>query len=81
MCFFSSAKSSGGASTAAVVEQLNKQNNTLLSSEKVARTMNDKTTQKRTVSSLRVPMKNKTTSGTTGVNTTDTTTTGLNIPV
>lgn len=60
-------------------EQLNK-NNVLLSNQEVARTTGEKTTPKRTISSLRVPMKNKTTEGIIGVNTTDTIT-GLNIPV
>lgn len=60
-------------------EQLNK-NNVLLSNSEVARTTGEKTVTKRTVSSLRVPMKNQTNTGATGVNTADTTT-GLNIPV
>lgn len=60
-------------------EQLNK-NNVLLSNSEVARTTGEKTGNKRTVSSLRVPMKNQTNTGATGVNTADTTT-GLNIPV
>ena len=60
-------------------EQLNK-NNVLLSNSEVARTTGEKTRNKRTVSSLRVPMKNQTNTGATGVNTADTTT-GLNIPV
>ena len=60
-------------------EQLNK-NNVLLSNSEVARTTGEKTGNKRTVSSLRVPMKKKTNTGATGVNTADTTT-GLNIPV
>lgn len=63
----------------AIKEQLNK-NNVLLSNQEVARTTGEKTSNKRTVSSLRVPMKNKTAEGTVGVNTADTTT-GLNIPV
>lgn len=71
-------KPSGGSS-AAMVEQLNK-GNALLSNEKVASTTDEKVSKKRTVSSLRVPMKNTTITGTTGINTTDTTT-GLNIPV
>ena len=71
--------SGGGGSTAAITQQLNK-GNALLSNEEVARTTAEKTTRKRTVSSLRVPMKKQTETGTTGVNTTDTTT-GLNIPV
>ena len=62
-----------------IKEQLNK-NNVLLSNQEVARTAEEKTTNKRTISSLRVPLKNQTSTGTTGVNTTDTTT-GLNIPV
>ena len=60
-------------------EQLNK-NNVLLSNSEVARTTGEKTGNKRTVSSLRVPMRNQTNTGATGVNTADTTT-GLNIPV
>lgn len=60
-------------------EQLNK-NNVLLSNSEVTRTTGEKTGNKRTVSSLRVPMKNQTNTGATGVNTADTTT-GLNIPV
>lgn len=60
-------------------EQLNK-NNVLLSNSEVAKTTGEKTRTKRTVSSLRVPMKNQTNTGATGVNTADTTT-GLNIPV
>lgn len=60
-------------------EQLNK-NNVLLSNSEVAKTTGEKTGTKRTVSSLRVPMKNQTNTGATGVNTADTTT-GLNIPV
>ena len=60
-------------------EQLNK-NNVLLSNSEVARTTGEKTGNKRTVSSLRVPMKNQTNTGATGVNTAYTTT-GLNIPV
>lgn len=58
-------------------EQLNK-GNANLSSAATANTTGDKATQKKTVSSLRVPMKNN--QGTTGINTVDTTT-GLNIPV
>ena len=61
-----------------IKEQLNK-NNVTLSNSEVARTAGEKTSTKRTVSSLRVPMKNKT-EGTVGANTADTTT-GLNIPV
>ena len=60
-------------------EQLNK-NNVLLSNSEVARTTGEKAGNKRTVSSLRVPMRNQTNTGATGVNTADTTT-GLNIPV
>jgi len=62
-----------------IKEQLNK-SNVLLSNEKVASTTGEKTGNKRTVSSLRIPMKKNTDTGTTGLNTTDTTT-GLNIPV
>lgn len=58
-------------------EQLNK-SNVLLSNSEVARTAGEKVSNRRTVSSLRVPMKNKT--GNTGINTAETTT-GLNIPV
>lgn len=58
-------------------EQLNK-SNAVLSNEKTASTTGEKTSTKRTINSLRVPYKN--TTGSTGVNTTDTTT-GLNIPV
>lgn len=76
MCLAKSSSSS--ASTTKLVEQLNK-SNALLSNEKTAATTSEKTSTKRTVSSLRVPLKTNT--GTTGVNTTDDTTTGLNIPV
>lgn len=58
-------------------EQLNK-NNVLLSNAETAKTTGEKVSNKRTVSSLRVPVKTNT--GTTGANTADTTT-GLNIPV
>lgn len=74
-------KASGGGSSTAVLEQLNQVgNNVSLSNEKVASTTGEKTGKKRTVSSLRVPIKGKNDTSTTGVNTTDTTT-GLNIPV
>lgn len=59
-------------------EQLNK-NNVLLSNSEVAKTAGEKTSNKRKISSLRVPMKN-TSSGNVGVNQAETTT-GLNIPV
>ena len=59
-------------------EQLNK-NNVLLSNSEVARTAGEKTTTKRKISSLRVPMKN-TSAENVGVNQAETTT-GLNIPV
>lgn len=73
-------KASGGGSSTALLEQLNSGNNVSLSNEKVASTTGEKTGKKRTVSSLRVPIKGKNDTSTTGVNTTDTTT-GLNIPV
>lgn len=60
-------------------EQLNK-SNALLSNSEIARTTAEKKSNKRTVSSLRVPMKQATNEGTVGVNTADTIT-GLNIPV
>lgn len=60
-------------------EQLNK-NNAVLSNEKTASTTGEKTGTKRTINSLRVPLKGKNNTSTTGINTTDTTT-GLNIPV
>lgn len=72
-------KTDTSAIVAAQKEQLNK-NNVLLSNSEVARTTGEKTGNKRTVSSLRVPTKNQTNTGATGVNTADTTT-GLNIPV
>lgn len=72
-------KASGGGSSTALLEQLN-QGGASLSNEKVASTTGEKTGKKRTVSSLRVPIKGKNDTSTTGVNTTDTTT-GLNIPV
>lgn len=72
-------KTDTSAIVAAQKEQLNK-NNVLLSNSEVARTTGEKTGNKRTVSSLRVPMRNQTNTGATGVNTADTTT-GLNIPV
>ena len=75
MCFASSSSSS----TEALVEQLNK-NNATLSVEKTAGTVSDKKTTKRTVSSLRVPLTNKTDTEGTGTTTTDVTE-GLNIPV
>lgn len=60
-------------------EQL-KKSNAVLQNEQVAGTTTEKKSNKRTVSSLRIPLDktNKTTN--TGINTTDTTT-GLNIPV
>lgn len=73
-------KASGGGSSTALLEQLNSGNNVSLSNEKVASATGEKTGKKRTVSSLRVPIKGKNDTSTTGVNTTDTTT-GLNIPV
>lgn len=69
--------------TSAIQETMKKQlnkNNAVLSNEKTASTTGEKTSTKRTVSSLRVPLKNATDTSTTGVNTVDTTT-GLNIPV
>lgn len=69
--------------TSAIQETMKKQlnkNNAVLSNEKTASTTGEKTSKKRTVSSLRVPLKNATDTSTTGVNTVDTTT-GLNIPV
>ena len=63
--------------TTKIKEQLNK-NNVLFSNQEVAKGTGEKTGNKRTVSSLRVPMKNKT--GATGINTAETTS-GLNIPV
>lgn len=59
-------------------EQLNK-NNVLLSNQEVARTTSEKESKKRNISSLRVPIKNQT-STTIGVNSDDTSV-GLNIPV
>ena len=59
-------------------EQLNK-SNAILSNEKVAQTTGEKKSNKRTVSSLRIPIK-ASESSIIGVNTADTTT-GLNIPV
>lgn len=73
-------KASGGGSSTALLEQLNSGNNVSLSNEKVASTTGEKTGKKRTVSSLRVPIKSKNDTSTTGVNTTETAT-GLNIPV
>lgn len=72
-------KTDTSAIVAAQQEQLNK-SNALLSNAEAAKTTGEKTGNKRTVSSLRVPMKNQTNTGATGVNTADTTT-GLNIPV
>lgn len=69
--------------TSAIQETMKKQlnkNNAVLSNEKTASTTGEKTSTKRTVSFLRVPLKNATDTSTTGVNTVDTTT-GLNIPV
>lgn len=60
-------------------EQLN-QGNVTLSSEKTTRTVGEKEGKKRTVNSLRVPLKNTTETRRTGVNTADTST-GLNIPM
>ena len=62
-----------------ITEQLNKGNATL-SNEKVAGTTTEKKANKRTVSSLRIPLDRTTKTTNTGVNTADTTT-GLNIPV
>lgn len=80
MCFI---KPSGGGAAQTIIpqtqEQLNKAN-ALLSNEKVASTTSEKETNKRTVNTLRVPLKNTTDTSTTGVNTAETTT-GLNIPV
>jgi hypothetical protein len=78
MCF-SKPSTNTTATTQAITEQLNK-SNAVLSNEKVASTTGEKSNTKRTVSSLRVPLKNTTNTSTTGVNTTDTTS-GLNIPV
>ncbi len=75
MCF--SSPSIG--STDALTEQLNK-NNVLLSNEKVASKTGEKEGKKRTVSSLRIPLKKTTDVSSTGANTSDTTT-GLNIPI
>ena len=72
-------KTDTSAIVAAQQEQLNK-SHALLSNAEAAKTTGEKTGNKRTVSSLRVPMKNQTNTGATGVNTADTTT-GLNIPV
>lgn len=63
----------------AMKEQLNK-SNAILSNEKTASTTGEKTSNKRTINSLRVPLKGVTDTSTTGVNSVDTTT-GLNIPV
>lgn len=63
----------------AIKEQLNR-SNSLLSNERTAETTGEKTSNKRTMNSLRVPLKGKYDTGSTGVNTTDTTT-GLNIPI
>jgi hypothetical protein len=79
MCVGGGGGGSAAAQTAAITEQLNK-SNALLSNEKVAATVGEKRTKKRTVSSLRVPVKNQE-SNTTGVNTTDMAAAGLNIPV
>lgn len=80
MCF---SKPSGGGVVQTVIpqtqDQLNKAN-ALLSNEKVASTTSEKETKKRTVNTLRVPLKSTTDTSTTGVNTAETTT-GLNIPV
>ena len=76
MCMMSGG--GGGGSTANITEQLNK-GNALLSNEKVTSTTGEKKTKKRTVSSLRVPIKSTNTS-TVGANTNETAT-GLNIPV
>lgn len=61
------------------VDQLN-QGPATLSNEKVATGTTEKDKPKRTVSSLRVPIKKQQNTNTTGVNTSDETT-GLNIPV
>lgn len=69
--------------TSAIQETMKKQlnkNNAVLSNEKTASTTEEKTSKKRTINSLRVPLKNAADTSTTGVNTVDTTT-GLNIPV
>lgn len=63
-----------------ITEQLNK-NNAVLSNEKTAKTTTEKTGNKRTMTSLRVPIKKSNNTTNTGMNTTDTTATGLNIPV
>lgn len=67
------------ASTPPISEQLNK-SNALLSNEEVAHTVGEKKSNKRTVTSLRVPVKNQSKTGAIGISTDDTTT-GLNIPV
>lgn len=77
MCF--SKPSIPSISTTSVTEQLNK-NNATLSNEKVAGTTTEKKTNKRTVSSLRVPLDKTTNTSNVGANTTGTAT-GLNIPV
>lgn len=61
------------------VDKLN-QGAATLSNQKVAEGTREKTTPKRTVSSLRVPVK-KTNNENTGINTANDTTVGLNIPV
>ena len=71
--------SSSSSSSAELIEQLNK-SNAVLSTEKTAGATSEKTSTKRTVSSLRVPLANTTDTSTTGVNTNDTST-GLNITV
>ena len=68
----------------AIINQLQaqrNQNNVWLSNEKVAGTTKEKEATKRNISSLRVPTKKTTDTTGTGANTTDSTTTGLNIPV
>lgn len=54
--------------------------NAKLSNEKTADSTGEKKGTKRTVTSLRVPVKEKTDTGSTGMNTSDTTA-GLNIPI
>lgn len=48
--------------------------------ERTANQLRENKTEKRSISSLRIPL-NKTNTGTTGINTGDTTQTGLNIPI
>ena len=76
MCSSKSYSSSSSTTT----EELLEKTNAVLSTEKTASTVAEKTSTKRTVSSLRVPLANTTDTSTTGVNTDDTLT-GLNITV